>query len=108
MPVRKKRQCAGVDNNHTKMLSAVTAYYIHTLFYRSTPLRAACFDGRLDIVKYLVETGKGDFNIANKFNNTCLMIAAFKGHVNVLEYLLSRGVNPDVTANCGATALHFA
>ena len=83
-------------------------YYIHTLFYRSTPLRAACFDGRLDIVKYLVETGKGDFNIANKFNNTCLMIAAFKGHVNVLEYLLSRGVNPDVTANCGATALHFA
>ena len=23
--VRKKRQCAGVDNNHTKMLSAVTA-----------------------------------------------------------------------------------
>ena len=25
--VRKKRQCAGVDNNHTKMLSAVTAYY---------------------------------------------------------------------------------
>ena len=24
--VRKKRQCAGVDNNHTKMLSAVTAY----------------------------------------------------------------------------------
>lgn len=77
-------------------------------FFRSTPLRAACFDGRLDIVKYLVETGKGDFNIANKFNNTCLMIAAFKGHVNVLEYLLSRGVNPDVTANCGATALHFA
>ena len=24
--VRNKRQCAGVDNNHTKMLSAVTAY----------------------------------------------------------------------------------
>ena len=26
--VRKKRQCAGVDNNHTKMLSAVTAYLL--------------------------------------------------------------------------------
>ena len=25
--LQKKRQCAGVDNNHTKMLSAVTAYY---------------------------------------------------------------------------------
>ena len=26
--VREKRQCAGVDNNHTKMLSAVTAYLL--------------------------------------------------------------------------------
>ena len=25
--VRLKRQCVGVDNNHTKMLSAVTAYF---------------------------------------------------------------------------------
>ena len=67
-------------------------YILFLLYSRSTPLRAACFDGRLDIVKYLVETGKGDLNIANKFNNTCLMIAAFKGHLKVLEYLLEMGV----------------
>ena len=32
--VRKKRQCAGVDNNHTKMLSAVTAYPFLPSFLR--------------------------------------------------------------------------
>ena len=72
-----------------------------------TPLRAACFDGRLDIVQYLVEHG-AKINISDAFNNTCLMIAASKGHLNVVKYLLSIGSNPDVVSNCGNTALHFA
>ena len=38
----------------------------------STPLRAACFDGRLDIVQFLVEHG-ADIHLANKYNNTCLV-----------------------------------
>ena len=80
----------------------------HTTKSNSTPLRAACFDGRAEIVKFLVEEGKADFDIANKFNNTSLMIAAFNGHLNVVRYLLEAGVNPNVAANCGATALHFA
>ncbi len=80
----------------------------HTTSTNSTPLRAACFDGHLNIVKHLVEVGKADYNIANKFNNTCFMIAAFKGHLPVVKYLLEQGVSPNVSANCGATALHFA
>ena len=74
----------------------------------STPLRAACFEGCLDIVKFLIEDGKADYNIANKFDNTCLMIAAFKGHAEVVRYLLESGVNPNIGAKCGATALHFS
>ena len=86
LPVVKTLLKAGADVNHTTK-------------NRSTPLRAACFDGRLDIVRYLVEKGNGNLNIANKFNNTCLMIAAFKGHLDVLRYLLEMKVHPDVTAN---------
>ncbi|VVD03766.1 unnamed protein product, partial [Leptidea sinapis] len=56
---------AGADVNHAT----------ETL---STPLRAACFDGRLDIVKYLV------------------------------QFLLDSGARVDERALCGATALHFA
>lgn len=44
----------------------------------STPLRAACFDGRLDIVQYLVNHN-ANVNLANAYNNTCLMISSYKG-----------------------------
>lgn len=50
----------------------------HTTTNNSTPMRAACYDGRLDIVKYLAMHG-ADINKPNKYNNTCLMIASYKG-----------------------------
>ena len=56
----------------------------------------------------MIEVGKADYNIANKFDNTCLMIAAFKGHDKVVKYLLESGVDPNIGAKCGATALHFS
>lgn len=56
---------AGADVNHAT----------HTM---STPLRAACFEGRLDIVQYLYDHG-ADIHKANIFNNSCLMLAAYKG-----------------------------
>lgn len=79
----------------------------HPTGTNSTPLRAACFDGRLDIVTYLTEHN-ANIHIANKYNNTCLMIAAYKGHEEVVTYLLDQGANPDEKTDCGATALHFA
>lgn len=95
LPIVKHLVNAGADVNHLTKSN-------------STPLRAACFDGRVDIVRFLIEEGKADYNIANKFNNTCLMIAAFNGHLSVVRYLLEIGIDPNVAANCGATALHFS
>nr|XP_032809291.1 protein fem-1 homolog B [Petromyzon marinus] len=79
----------------------------HITVTSSTPLRAACFDGRLDIVRLLVEH-RADVSIANKYGNTCLMIAAYRGHASVVRFLLGQGADPNVRAHCGATALHFA
>ncbi len=59
MKVVKALVKAGADVNHTTKTF-------------STPLRAASFDGRLDIVKYLIEH-KADIHLANKYNNTCLV-----------------------------------
>ena len=58
---------------------------------KSTPLRAACFEGRLDIVRYLIEHG-ADMNLANKYNNSCLMIAAYKNRLDVVKYLIEQSV----------------
>lgn len=65
------------------------------------------FTGHLDIVKYLV-AHNAEVNLANAYNNTCLMISAYKGHSDVVEFLLSNGAEPDEQAHCGATALHYA
>lgn len=65
------------------------------------------FAGHLDIVKYLV-AHNAEINLANAYNNTCLMISAYKGHTDVVEFLLSNGADPDQQALCGATALHYA
>ena len=89
------------------MLVSHGANVNHTTVTNSTPLRAACFDGRLDIVKYLVENN-ANISIANKYDNTCLMIAAYKGHTDVVRYLLEQHADPNAKAHCGATALHFA
>lgn len=64
--------------NVVKTLVQAGANVNHATLTNSTPLRAACFDGRLDIVLYLTQHG-ADIQIANKYNNTCLMIAAYKG-----------------------------
>ena len=90
-----------------KLLVRSGADVNHLTKTNSTPLRAACFDGRLDIVKYLTDHN-ANIHITNKYNNTCLMIAAYKGHVDIVQFLLELGANPDERAHCGATALHFA
>lgn len=71
MSVVKTLVRAGADVNHPTNTS-------------STPLRAACFDGRLDIVNYLTQHN-ANIHLANKYNNTCLMIAAYKGHLDIVS-----------------------
>lgn len=58
----------------------------------STPLRAACYDGRMQIVRFLVENG-ADLEIANRHGHTSLMIACYRGHIQIVKYLLERGAS---------------
>lgn len=85
------------------MLVSHGANVNHTTVTNSTPLRAACFDGRLDIVKYLVENN-ANISIANKYDNTCLMIAAYKGHTDVVRYLLEQHADPNAKHDLGSHA----
>ncbi|EDW34221.1 GL21693 [Drosophila persimilis] len=71
----------------------------------STPLRAACFDGHYEIVKYLVHHG-ADFEVANRHGHTCLMIACYKGHYRIAQYLLSLNADVNRCSVKGNTALH--
>merc|ERR1719204_2773928 len=71
----------------------------------STPLRAACFDGHFEIVKYLVEHN-ADIEVANRHGHTCLMIACYKGHYKIAKFLISIQADVNRKSVKGNTALH--
>ena len=74
-----------------------------------TPLFAACYTGKIDIVKYLIRNYYADVNIANKKGETCLMIACRKGFKDIVEYLDNvYGIDINRTNNDNSTALHYA
>ena len=52
-----------------------------------TPLRAACFTRKNEIINYLIRKGV-DVEIADNSGFTCLMIASRMGSSNIVEYLV--------------------
>ena len=72
---------------------------------KSSPLRAACYDGHLEVVKYLVEHN-ADIELSNRYGHTCLMIAAFKGNFKICEYLIQMGADVNKRSIKGNTAMH--
>lgn len=68
----------------------------------NTLLHAACSEGRLDIVKKLIERG-ASVNIANSWYSTPLGYAVLRRHYKIVEFLLKHGANPNsiVSTDCG-------
>ncbi|CAF1073584.1 unnamed protein product [Didymodactylos carnosus] len=79
----------------------------HCILSKSTPMRVACYNGRIDIVKYLVDNG-GDIKLVNAYDSTCLMIAAYRGHTELCRYLLGIGAEINAKDKEGSTPLHYA
>ena len=77
------------------MLVKAGANVNHCSKTKSTPLRAACYDNRLDIAMFLVCHG-ADISIANDFDNTVLMAAAAKGYINMV-FIISIDKNISTT-----------
>lgn len=75
--------------------------------YDEAPLHEAAGQGRLEVVKYLVEKG-ADVNITTKSGSRPLNQAAYGGHAEVMEYLISKGASASVDKYTGRTLLHLA
>uniref|UniRef100_G3RZV4 Fem-1 homolog A n=1 Tax=Gorilla gorilla gorilla TaxID=9595 RepID=G3RZV4_GORGO len=72
----------------------------------STPLRAACFQGLLEVVRYLVGEHQANLEVANRHGHTCLMISCYKGHREIARYLLEQGAQVNWRSANGNLALH--
>ncbi|WP_264735894.1 ankyrin repeat domain-containing protein [Wolbachia endosymbiont (group A) of Rhinocyllus conicus] len=70
------------------------------------PLHFAVYNGRLDVVKYLVSKG-ADISAKSKDGSTLLHYAAQGGSLNVVEYLIDeKGTDINIKDNDGTTPLH--
>ncbi|XP_067675639.1 uncharacterized protein [Haliotis asinina] len=72
-------------------------------------LSAACINGSLEIVDYLLSNFPSiDINRCDRKNRSAIMTASFHGHTDVVEYLQSKGADILQRDEYGQTCLHVA
>lgn len=72
---------------------------------RYTPLTLASFEGRVRVVKLLLELG-ADPNFSASNGWTPIIAAANDGRTQIVKVLLKAGANPNFSDSRGRTALH--
>ena len=60
--------------------------------YSMSQIHIAVLSGTLDIIKYLVETGKAEIEAVDWFGRTPLHFACSYGKADILKYLVDKGV----------------
>ena len=56
----------------------------------------ACYNGRLEIVRFLVEEINVDIDSVNEFNETPLSCSSRRGHFEITKYLIEKGVREEI------------
>ncbi|XP_068240278.1 protein fem-1 homolog A-like [Palaemon carinicauda] len=91
--------------NIVKYLTSKGACVSLPTYCNSTPLKVACYPGRQDLVKVLVQNG-ADFEDTDH-HEMALLMACFKGHSQLVNYLLDFGANLNRKTSDGKSALHL-
>ncbi|HQO09253.1 MAG TPA: ankyrin repeat domain-containing protein [Clostridiales bacterium] len=71
-----------------------------------TPLNLASYEGKTDIVKYLLSKG-ADIDTKDKEGSNPLQNAAARGHFEIVKLLVEKGSNVNYKDDNGVTPLHF-
>lgn len=75
--------------------------------YGFQPIQAACFNKKLDVLKFFMEKGASCF-VLDEDENSLLHIACSEGNIPVAEFLITQGINVGAKNNKGKTPLHIA
>lgn len=76
----------------------------------NTALHFAAYSGNLEIVKYLIDVKKSDFNVQNSIGETPLHLAVIKGNLDVVKYFVgTKGSDFNIrTEDKSETPLQYA
>lgn len=75
--------------------------------FSNTSLHEAASLGRVDVVKFLLQSGV-EIDTPDEDGDTALQNAAGSGHVELVQYFIELGANPKHASKDGDTALHLA
>ncbi|MDV7104871.1 ankyrin repeat domain-containing protein [Vibrio sp. TH_r3] len=73
--------------------------------YINGALVAASLSGHIDVVDFLIKQSGADINIQDSRGNTALSQAAWKGHVDIVELLIEKGADVNIKNSQRYTAL---
>ncbi|XP_026414186.1 26S proteasome non-ATPase regulatory subunit 10-like [Papaver somniferum] len=68
----------------------------------------AAIEGKLNVLKYLIEELGLDVNTKDEKRDSPLLHATLDGNINTIEYLLGKGADPKSSNFKGYTPLHAA
>ncbi len=88
-------------------------YLLETFKYTQLSKQCALFvgttTGKVDSMKYLIDTHNCDPSLRNELSNTPLHVAAAYKQLDVVKYLIEeQGCDPNVANDCGWIPLHAA
>uniref|UniRef100_A0A1X7TBC2 Uncharacterized protein n=1 Tax=Amphimedon queenslandica TaxID=400682 RepID=A0A1X7TBC2_AMPQE len=101
---------------HTHFIKHITSQYPQYIsLLHSTdnegkiPLHLACESGNIQLVTFLINDMKCDFNAKNTHDETCVTFACFSGNLDLVQLLIQQyKVEPFNPDKYGFTALHAA
>ena len=91
-----------------QLIEADTTIVNSTDKQKATPLIVAARLGRLDIVKYLIQSSNVDVNVSDMKGNTALHYACMQNHHDIVTFLLSCKVDLHTSNKDQLTPLHCA
>lgn len=112
--LRVKKLFKACGLNTDKLLLKKSVQYLQTnvhsenLVRMTTALHTACLQGKLEIVKNLINEVHIDVDYLDRTGSTALMYAAYGGYFDIVTFLVNHGANAAIKNLKGGTAVRYA
>ncbi|XP_067660308.1 ankyrin repeat domain-containing protein 50-like [Haliotis asinina] len=99
------------EGGHTEVVEFLVKHGVNLSFRdnsRNNILHLACWEGHLNVVKYITSLDTVNFNSGGLVGKTPVILAGKRGHKDVVEFLVKHGASLSIRDNNHNTILHPA